>query len=304
MNRVRYFAFGLSVGILFLSSNLIFAKELEREAKVIMVKADAKIQKAGRTEWLAAKEGMILSDGDTATTGKDSSLEVAFDKDNKNVIRLEENSTAILRGKMLKQIELPRGRIRSIIKELGKKSSFEIKTPTVVAGARGSGWDVIADADRDTVKAYEDEIFVQSFDEQGDLIKEIVIREGWEVFIERFQAPSELIELTNMDKQDWSSWKEDLGERIETKEPETTEGKAENKTPESKSAESIGKEMEDKTAAFENIESIEDRSEAENEYKEQISQIEDVKKIEERVESENVEEEETTTSSGGGCSGY
>jgi len=114
MLKAKYLIFGLLAGILLLNFNLIFAKELVREAKVILVKGDVNIQKAGRTDWVKAKEGMTLTDGDAAKTAKGSVIEITFDRDKKNIIRLDENSTAILRGKMLRQVELPRGKIRFV----------------------------------------------------------------------------------------------------------------------------------------------------------------------------------------------
>jgi len=70
MLKVRYLIFGLFAGALLLNSDLIFAKELVREARVILVKGEVNIQKSGKTEWVRAREGMILTDGDTAKTGK------------------------------------------------------------------------------------------------------------------------------------------------------------------------------------------------------------------------------------------
>ncbi len=277
MLKVKYLIFGLFVGALLLNSNLIFAKELVREAKVILVKGDVNIQKAGKTEWLKAKEGMVLVDGDTAKTGKNSAVEIAFDRDKKNLVRLEENSTAILRGKMLKRVELPQGKIRFVVKSLKRGSSFEIKTPTVVAGARGSGGDVIARENEDTVRAQEDELFVQSFDEQGNLIQEISLTEGMEVNIERFEAPGEIMEITGADRSDWGSWKEDLGGRVE---------------------ESVRDEQAATAPAdFAPVESIQQETiQKQDEYKQDIIQQEDTQKIEEAVK-----EETPAPASGGGC---
>lgn len=267
MLKAKYLIFGLFAGILLLNANSVFAKELVREAKVILVKGDVNIQKAGKTEWLKAKEGMILVDGDTAKTGKNSAVEIAFDREKKNLVRLEENSTAILRGKMLKRVELPQGKIRFVVKSLKKDSSFEIKTPTVVAGARGSGGDVIARENEDTVRAQEDELFVQSFDEQGNLIEEISLTEGMEVDIKRFEAPGEIMEITGADRGDWGSWKEDLGGRIE---------------------ESI---REEQTAPaptdFAPVESIQQETiQKQDEYKQDITQQDDTQRIDEAIEEE------------------
>ncbi len=267
MLKAGYLILGLSVGALLLDSGPVLAKELVREARVIMVKGDVNIQKAGKTDWAKAKEGMILTDGDTAKTGKSSAVEIAFDRDKKNIVRLDENSTAILRGKMLRQVELPRGKIRFVVKSLKKDSSFEIKTPTVVAGARGSGGDVIAGENMDTVKAFEDELFVQSFDEQGNLIQEISLKEGWEVMIERFEAPGELIEVTDMDRSDWGSWKDDLGGRID---------------------ESIREEQPSPISQdFSNVESIQQETiQKQEEYKQDVIQQQDTQRIEQTIEEE------------------
>ena len=245
------------------------AKETVRTAKVLLVQGDVKVQKAGKTAWDAAKPGLVLADGDTIKTSKSSAIEVSFDKDNKNLVRLEENSTAILRGKGLNRIELPEGRIRSLVKNLKKESSFDIKTPTVVAGARGSGWDVIASDRRDNVKAFEDEIFVQSYDQQGKLIKEIFVREGWEVLIDRFQSPGELVELSDRDRNDWNSWRDDLGGRLGA----------------------VGGGSDDKPAQFNNIQNMQDKMDEQENFKEQVFETEDIRKVEDRVEDSNRMEE-------------
>lgn len=292
MLKAKGLVFGLFIGALLLNFNLIFAKELAREAKVILVKGDVNIQKAEKTDWIAAEDGMTLVDGDTARTAKDSVIEIALDRDNKNIVRLAENSTAILRGKMLKQIELPKGNIRFVVKSLRSDSSFEIKTPTVVAGARGSGGDVIAGDDMDTVRAFEDELFVQSFDEQGNLIQEISLKEGWEVMVERFEAPGELIEITDRDRGDWDSWRGDLGGRMEES------IRQEEAAPAPSDSTPTG--LPQQTESLQQIESLQqDTVQKQDEYKQDVVQQEDAQRIDEAVK----EEQETTpaTPSGGGC---
>jgi len=276
--KFKFLVFLLLLGFMFFSFSSLLAKELEREAKVIFVTGDAKVQKAGKAEWLDVKKGMLLSDGDTAKTAKAAAIELSFDSGNKNLVRLEENSILTLRGKMLKQIELPQGRIRSLVKNLKKESSFEIKTPTVVAGARGSGWDVSTSEKRDNVKAFEDEIFVQSYDPQGKLIKEIYVREGWEVNIDRFQAPGELMELTERDRGDWNSWREDLNDRIQPG----------------------GSGESNRSEEFSRIQDIDRAAEKQEDYKEQLLETEDIGKIEDRIREENIREETSPAGSQGG----
>ena len=263
--RIKFPVCFLLFSFLFLNSSFLCAKELEREARVIFVKGDAKVQKAGKAEWADAKKNMLLADGDAAKTGKGAAVEISFDSENKNLVRLEESSTVILRGKMLKQIELPQGRIRSLVKNLKKETSFEIKTPTIIAGARGSGWDVSTSERRDNVKAFEDEIFVQAYDRDGKLMKEILVREGWEVTIDRFQTPGELIELTDRDKRDWSSWRDYLNDRLQAG------GAKEN----------------DNSGEFNNIQTIDQATEKRDDFKQDLRETEDKSRIEDRIRGEN-----------------
>ena len=202
-----------------------------------------------------------MADGDTAKTGAGAAVEISFDNENKNLVRLEEGSTMVLRGKMLKQIELPQGRIRSLVKNLKKETSFEIKTPTIIAGARGSGWDVSTSPKRDDVKAFEDEIFVQAYDQDGKLIKEVTVRECWEVLIDRFQAPGELIELADKDKRDWTSWRDDLKDRLQSGVPKEN----------------------DRTGEFNNIQTIDQATEQRDDFKQDLRETEDKNRIEDRI---------------------
>ena len=263
--RFKFSVYLLLLGFLLFSSSYLCARELEREAKVLFTKGDAMVQKAGKAGWVAAKKGMLLADGDTAKTGIGAAVEISFDNENKNLVRLEENSTAVLRGKMLRQIELPRGRIRSLVKNLKKETSFEIKTPAVVAGARGSGWDVSTSEKRDNVKAFEDEIFVQAHDQDGKLIKEITVREGWEVTIDRFQTPGELIELTDKDKRNWNLWREELNDRLRAGVVKETTGAGE----------------------FDNAQAIDQATEERNDLNLDTRQTEDKQRIEDRIRQEN-----------------
>lgn len=170
---------------------------------------DVRIQEAGSTQWFSAEAGMSLTEGDTIKTGKGASLELSMDDNDNIVVSLYENSTAILRGNSLERIELPEGRIRSYVRRLGKGSSFEIKTPTVIAGARGSGWDVEASKEGfSTVSAFEDVIFVKSLDGQGNVIEEKDLSQDYRIRIDRNRRFSGLSKINASDKGKWKQWKD------------------------------------------------------------------------------------------------
>ncbi len=291
MHRVKYLIFGLFVGALFLCPNFIFAQTSSKEAKLILVKGDVKIQRAGRVEWLDAKVGMRVGDGDTAKTGKASALEIAFDKENKNVVRLEENTTAILRGRWLREIELPQGRIRSLIKKLRSDSYFEIRTPTAVAGARGSGWEVISNpSDRiNEIKAFEDEIYVKLFEEQEQRIKEaIILGEGYKVIFYYFETLGALMELAQWEKEDWNTWESDFMERMMIEDMKKQ-----------------GQEISESAKSAEiNLENIR----LKDEYKEQVFEAQEIDRVEDRAASGETSGGRGETGGGsggrGGSQGY
>lgn len=59
----------------------VFAQD--DEAKIIYIKGEVKLQKAGQISWIAAGQGMIIKDGDRIKTFKNSAAEIAIDKDKK-----------------------------------------------------------------------------------------------------------------------------------------------------------------------------------------------------------------------------
>ena len=170
---------------------------------------EVKIQEAGGTQWFAAEAGMSLTEGDTIKTGKGASLELSMDDDDNIIVSLYENSTAVLRGSSLERIEIPEGRIRSYVKKLGKGSSFEIKTPTVIAGARGSGWDVEASKEGlSTVSAFEDVIFLKSIDDKGNVIEEKDLNQDYRIKVSRDRRFGGLSKMNASDRGRWKDWKD------------------------------------------------------------------------------------------------
>ena len=96
-------------------------------------------------------------------------------------------------------------------------------------------------------------------------MKEILVREGWEVTIDRFQTPGELIELTDRDKRDWSSWRDDLNDRLQAG------GAKEN----------------DNSGEFNNIQTIDQATEKRDDFKQDLRETEDKSRIEDRIRGEN-----------------
>ena len=84
------------------------------------------------------QEGDLIAKNETVTTAAESVMDLSFDKDWKNVTRLEEKSklkvTSVYPGKL----KLSEGAVFARLKALPKDSTFEVKTPTAVATVRGT----------------------------------------------------------------------------------------------------------------------------------------------------------------------
>lgn len=110
----------------------------------MVVKGDVKvISTDGKSE--AAKVGKKVSSGDTIQSGPDSRAKIVMA--DKNVINISPDSKIVIEkyendGKDKKNVELKveYGKIRASVEEKydGEKSKFNIKTPSAVAGVRGT----------------------------------------------------------------------------------------------------------------------------------------------------------------------
>jgi FecR protein len=105
----------------------------------------AEIQKADG-DWVASQMGDVLAAGDAARTGEESWLEFRF-SDN-TLLRLQANSELFLKsldtyddGSKRTVVELRKGKVWAVIE---KGSPFEIETPGLVAGVRGTKFRVDA----------------------------------------------------------------------------------------------------------------------------------------------------------------
>jgi hypothetical protein len=102
--------------------------------------------------------------------------------------------------------------------------SFEVNTPSAVAGVRGSSYMVYAERDEDEVSAYKDTVFIKAFDVDKNQISEIMLPEGFKTFIGRFEGPSALLQISNREFIRFDTIRDDLINRLEGKEPEMEKG--------------------------------------------------------------------------------
>lgn len=120
-------------------------------AKVLQINGDAQVLKAGTNGWIVLSQDMLLSQGDTLKTGNDTQLilelageartaqvtvrpntEMTFDTFYYEAEKQSEQTLLdVSVGSILIQAEKLRG-----------ESKFEVKTPTSIAGIRGTIFEV------------------------------------------------------------------------------------------------------------------------------------------------------------------
>ena len=124
------------------------------EVKVAGLKGLPKIMKSGLAEWQDLQPEAIVNSGDRIRTLKGESVEIAFTQDMANMVSIEEDSDVVIAKTDPSQIELLSGEVMSHIKKLPAESTFAIKTPAGVCGARGTGWKTGFKESRMAVKTF------------------------------------------------------------------------------------------------------------------------------------------------------
>ncbi len=121
----------------------------------MVVKGDVKVTLAKDKSEVAAKVGMKVNSGDSIAAGADSRAKVVMS--DKNVLNISPDSKIVIEkyendGKDKKNVELSvlYGKVRASVEQKydGEKNKFNIKTPTAVAGVRGT--DFLTSFNRET----------------------------------------------------------------------------------------------------------------------------------------------------------
>ncbi|MFH1752626.1 MAG: FecR family protein [Candidatus Omnitrophota bacterium] len=170
---------------------------------------EAKLSPSGG--WIEAQVGMELKGSSELKTGAGSWAEVGFETGygNENVIRLQGGSSLIITSAAPVRLNLIHGELRALVQGLSAGSTFEVKTPTAVCGARGTGWDTITDGKKSMVDTFEDNVFFSPLGGPG----EKTINKGKRGVLEDPKGIIDIRDLPAGKMKDWSRWKTDMSER-------------------------------------------------------------------------------------------
>jgi len=167
--------------------------------------------KKGSDAWTSCEVNMSVDTGDRIKTSTGEEAQVSF-AEKSNFIKIREDSDVILLiAKSGGSIDLLNGEALALIKKLRKGSTFEIKTPTGIAGARGTGLGSRTDGSRSTFNSYENSIYVRGIDRSGNAMSdELVVDEGFGTTVDKFERPERLERLSDSDMGKWNDWKDNL----------------------------------------------------------------------------------------------
>jgi len=191
-----YLSIALSIFLLCAAAFAQDAREsIDVGGEIVGLSGSVEVMLSQSEAYEPAQEDMFLQAQDNIRTGPASSAEIAFDEDGKNVVRLDSDTEATIIIKSSEKMELLKGEVLSTIGYLPEGSSFEIRTPTAVSGARGTDWVTKVEGDETTVESLDGSPYVRGIDESGILMKEEVLAPGFAAGVRRFQKPSMPVRL-------------------------------------------------------------------------------------------------------------
>ena len=182
---------------LFLPSGI--AATLPKEpAEILDLQGEVSVRVPPGMDLKKAEKGSQLIEGSEIVTGSDSSCRVGLGHDQKNAVKLYDNSRAILVSLDPVRIDLQSGKIFSLVRGLKKDTRFEVKTPTAIASARGTGWGQTSKE----ISVLEDTVHVQ-----GSAGQETDVPEGKGIEMNQDGTFGELFDVSEQSKSEWGQFK-------------------------------------------------------------------------------------------------
>lgn len=145
--------------VFFMIQMLITPSAFSQVAKIVDMHGNVQVrlqtQQTSPEPWRRPRLDMYLNEDAEIKTGKNSDCTIAFDEDLENVLTIKENSSVTIKSISPGEVYLPKGRVFSLIEDLAKIQAFQVRTPTAIAGVRGTGDSVETDNQNTTVKCFE-----------------------------------------------------------------------------------------------------------------------------------------------------
>jgi hypothetical protein len=190
--------------VYFFVVSLVSFPAFSQIAKIVDIEGEVSTRKDENVSWQKAKPGMYLADEAEIKTGLDSECTITFDEELDNMMTIKGDSHIKMEDVKGGKVYLPQGRVFSIIDDLAKLQDFQVRTPTAIAGVKGTG-EEIGVGECTTVKCFRGSAFAQT----TDASQRKDIGSGFGIIV-CLRAIGDIFDL---DRSDWVDW-EDFMKRI------------------------------------------------------------------------------------------
>ena len=186
----------------------VHASISDQTNKIFLIKGDVKVRHAEEgSKWRQMDTSTVLQKGDAVKTAGDSTADIIIGPNAEKVLKVAEKSNVEFNEINPANLNFPQGKIMVAIKKLEPKSSFVVKTPTAICGARGTGWSEIVSPSETKICVFENAVFVKEVDEAGrPKRKEHTAKEGTERVLLKDEPISEAKTINEKDLSDWDYW--------------------------------------------------------------------------------------------------
>lgn len=201
--------FSVVFSIIFLSCAI---GECQNNVRVIGLKGSPEMMKTGSPDWAACSVGSGIENGDRIKTEKGEVVDIAFTNGVANIVRVDSESDVFIRScSDPYRIELLNGATMAWLQKLPAKSTFEIKTPTGISGARGTGWRSWTNGQTSIFSVFQNFIYTMGLDGQGNpTAEELIVKDGWKAFIDKLEKSGRIEKLSKEDRAIWDAFIEEL----------------------------------------------------------------------------------------------
>jgi len=204
---------GAALGAVLLSGYFLDNNSRDR-GRVLRAQGSVIIERS--QEKITPVAGTVLNPQDKIITGADSFVEVTYDDAHKDVLRISGDSKVVMESAGIEKqtrIFMYKGEIVLKLENLEKGSTFKIRTPTAIAGVRGTSFAVqLKDEGKEAVITdYESRIFVKGLTEDFlEMRDELLLSDGWRVRVKQFEKPSRVEKITPQEFAAWQAWLDEI----------------------------------------------------------------------------------------------
>ena len=145
---------------------------VDHAAKVYNLEGNVKILSRNQANWVMVTKKTVVREGDQIRTGKAAFVEIYYDNFFLNIVRIGADTIADFRSIEPTDVFLSDGRIFSALDGLPKGSTYEVATPTSVAGVRGTHFmrEHNAETNESNTFVTEGEVELFMFDPSGEVV--------------------------------------------------------------------------------------------------------------------------------------